>query len=592
MTVALIPLSDFATAWMHAMFRASWQGGLALILAWALCQTLARRSGRVQSWIWRLAYLKFAASLLLLAPLNLAILPAAHASSGTIPTSQSIPPNSPPIATVFPQQTRASVTPTPAPTTPTAPPFSISPALCLLAAWSLGTFLVLIYFAGGYRDARRLRQSAKRITDENLLTRYSSLAAEFHLRRPPILLATPAPLAPVLTGLFRPANQLPESLLTTGNQDRLALILAHELAHAKRRDLFWNHFHAAITALFFFHPLLWLTSRPIRFAQELACDQLTLALTRASSADYASTLLDVLAFQNDLRRAPISVGIADSASQMRRRLHAMKNVVPRSHRRQTAAAGLLAVVAVIGLIPWRLVAQTPTPAAQSLNGATVRADSMEVHGPVSLIAVSTAQDPSAQLDALRAKFNADVALRQLALDKINEAVKKIKQLPTPRSPADVEKIQQQLIAAQAEFDELQRMVQQDEYALVRLTSESIAARNVSTATDDIRVFEANVEEASAKARQASQEFGPGSAQTASAQQALQAAQAQLPVAQETLHKNQQILENLRAPQSTLTDAGATLAESASVPVDSGTSSPLRIANRSLRGVLQPSATTE
>ncbi len=459
MTAALMSISGFANAWAQAMLRATWQGGLALVLAWALCQTVARRSGRAQSWIWRLAFLKFAACLLLLAPLSLPLLPTPQQRSQPIAASiPTLPPPAPAAATALPQQTRAS-----SPGAPSSPPASLlsPPSLVrpfwLLIPWCIGVLCVLVPFSLGYRDSRRLRRSGTPFANPHLTAMYSDLAGKFLIRPPPVLLSTASPLAPLLTGVFRPAILLPESL-AGAPAERLTLILAHELAHARRRDIFWNQFHAAVTAIFFFHPLLWLARRPVRFAQELACDQFTLAITRARPADYASTLLDVLTLQNHLRRTPISVGVADSAGSMTRRLLAMKTFTPWSKRRLMASATCFTALAAIGLLPWRLVARASSPSA-----------------PASPAANAPVGTTSPAIEDIRAKIAADWARVNAAQSKLDEAKVTTAEPSARGGPADVAADQKALANAQTEIDEQKRTLEQDQISLMQIVGQAYAA---------------------------------------------------------------------------------------------------------------------
>ena len=59
--------------------------------------------------------------------------------------------------------------------------------------------------------------------------------------------------APVLVGLARPRILLPEGL--TG--EKRAYALAHEAAHAKRRDLWYKALLLWVCALHWFNPLVW-----------------------------------------------------------------------------------------------------------------------------------------------------------------------------------------------------------------------------------------------------------------------------------------------------------------------------------------------
>src|SRR5438876_10035678 len=69
-------LNDFAQLWLAALWRASWQGGLALLLVWIVTRMFSRIPSSVKVWLWRLVYLKFLVAFFWATPIDLALLPA------------------------------------------------------------------------------------------------------------------------------------------------------------------------------------------------------------------------------------------------------------------------------------------------------------------------------------------------------------------------------------------------------------------------------------------------------------------------------------------------------------------------------------
>ena len=49
------------------------------------------------------------------------------------------------------------------------------------------------------------------------------------------------------------------------------MVLGHELAHIKRGDLLWSLVAAVVRAVFFFHPLVWLSDRRVEFGSRDRC---------------------------------------------------------------------------------------------------------------------------------------------------------------------------------------------------------------------------------------------------------------------------------------------------------------------------------
>jgi 5-hydroxyisourate hydrolase-like protein (transthyretin family) len=125
---------------------------------------------------------------------------------------------------------------------------------------------------------------------------------------------------PVLYG-FRPAVLLPEGWLDLLSADDLRALLAHEVAHAKRRDLLANLLQRLVEAPLFFHPGAWLASRRVTAAREEMCD--AWALSRGLEAGaYAKALAS--AADRAQRPLPVAVlGLTEAKSTLLRRVEAI-----------------------------------------------------------------------------------------------------------------------------------------------------------------------------------------------------------------------------------------------------------------------------
>ena len=82
-------------------------------------------------------------------------------------------------------------------------------------------------------------------------------------------------------------------MASLGAAERRQVIL-HELAHVKRRDLPWGWPVEIARIVYFFHPLVYWVAHQLRLERELACDQLAMARSGHTAADYAQTLVQVV----------------------------------------------------------------------------------------------------------------------------------------------------------------------------------------------------------------------------------------------------------------------------------------------------------
>ncbi len=70
------------------------------------------------------------------------------------------------------------------------------------------------------------------------------------------MIVTKGRLGPAVTGILRPTLLLPEGIVRDRTPDELEPILAHELIHIRRGDLWVGLLQTIVLALWWFHPLV------------------------------------------------------------------------------------------------------------------------------------------------------------------------------------------------------------------------------------------------------------------------------------------------------------------------------------------------
>lgn len=101
---------------------------------------------------------------------------------------------------------------------------------------------------------------------------------------------------PFAMRLIQPLIVLPTSWLLSAPPLMVEAVLAHELAHIRRHDLWVNLLQRVVETLLFFHPAVWWLSRQIRRERELCCDRLAVAAT-GRAVEYAQALEAVARFR-------------------------------------------------------------------------------------------------------------------------------------------------------------------------------------------------------------------------------------------------------------------------------------------------------
>ena len=160
--------------------------------------------------------------------------------------------------------------------------------LWALPIWSAGVLLFSIRLAWGYRHSYALR-GGEPSTDAHLLSTVNAMAERIGVARPVRVLVSSLADGPAAVGWLRPVLLFPPAAAMGLTPQQLEAIIAHELAHVKRHDYLVNLIQVVAETVFFYHPVVWWTSKQIRAERELCCDDIAV---RASGdpIDYARAL--------------------------------------------------------------------------------------------------------------------------------------------------------------------------------------------------------------------------------------------------------------------------------------------------------------
>jgi TonB family protein len=156
-----------------------------------------------------------------------------------------------------------------------------------------------------------------------------------------------APLcaSPCVAGIFRPAILWPDDVEVEQQltDAQIEAILAHELAHVRRRDNVAAAAHGIVEILFWFHPLVWWLSARLRDERERACDDEVLRSTGVAPELYAAGILTVC---ETAIGAPIAAA-AITGSPLTQRIEAI--MTPHSPRVLDPIRRTLGIAAIVAL---------------------------------------------------------------------------------------------------------------------------------------------------------------------------------------------------------------------------------------------------
>lgn len=217
--------------------------------------------------------------------------------------------------------------------------------LVLLIVWAPGALVMCAGLATGLVRLARLRRRCTP-ADARWRALTDDLCRECGIRRPVAVMQSDDPSFLVTCGVLKPVIILPVDA-SRWTDDRIRVVLRHELAHIVRHDALIQLAAETLRTLHWLNPLVWIACRRLRQESEYACDDAVLS-GGVQATDYAAHLLDVARQLNGRHLVSAAAPAIAHPSTLERRIAAMlhreRNRTPVGPRGWSAAA--LVVLAI------------------------------------------------------------------------------------------------------------------------------------------------------------------------------------------------------------------------------------------------------
>jgi bla regulator protein BlaR1 len=163
---------------------------------------------------------------------------------------------------------------------------SVPVSTLMLSLWAAGVIVFLLPITAGLWQLRRIRRFGVPWLHGQTVVR--ELADRVGIKRQIDVVLHDDVVGPMTCRILHPAIVCPADvqLWTDAELERAML---HELEHVRRADCFTHGLARLVCAVYWFHPLVWMSWRRLGLEAERACDDAV--LRRAEATEYADQLV-------------------------------------------------------------------------------------------------------------------------------------------------------------------------------------------------------------------------------------------------------------------------------------------------------------
>ncbi len=237
---------------------------------------------------------------------------------------------------------------------------------------------------------------------------------------------------PMVVGFLKPMIVIPSSALLGLTPRELELIVAHELAHLRRKDHLTNYLLIGAETLFFYHPVVYALTRTLRHERELCCDDLVIS-TFNERICYAHALskLESLRGTNVVPASTLRLAATDGPLVVR----IARLVQRRTHRRWVVMPAAMLPFVAAGFAA--VIFQQTHVASVGENRPSMASDNMPFLDRKAR-AVRTSADENGSSELQRVQLT-KYERRDVAATTVSRIAAALTQGPAPRHLAAIEK---------------------------------------------------------------------------------------------------------------------------------------------------------
>ncbi len=216
--------------------------------------------------------------------------------------------------------------------------------------WLTGVLFLVLFSCAVTIKFKRRTKVFKRVTDPEIQSLVEQCNQKVKIKKSIPVYMDAYFKSPCISGVIHPGIYLPEDISSRVGQHELKHILLHELAHYRRKDLFYSFLATLAALIHWFNPLVWLAAKKMRVDREIACDACVMEmLGEEERVSYGTTIIHLVnLFANGHKQLNLA-SFYETNSQLERRISMIKIFKKGSYRISAVAIICCMVIGAVML---------------------------------------------------------------------------------------------------------------------------------------------------------------------------------------------------------------------------------------------------
>lgn len=199
--------------------------------------------------------------------------------------------------------------------------------------WLLGMLILILYLIISNIKYRHLINNSKKYVGKDIKQILSEGQKRLNIDVQLKAYKSSFVYSPCLYGFFKPYILLPKNIEEKIDIEELKYVIAHELAHYKRKDIFIYMLIYILQIIYWFNPIIWYGLFTMKSDCEIACDALTLSyFGKDEKENYGLCIIHLLEENKPKLNTIITTKFINTKKTIKRRIIMIKNFKKGSYK--------------------------------------------------------------------------------------------------------------------------------------------------------------------------------------------------------------------------------------------------------------------